>query len=631
MYGFLFFNPFILSGKSLVLMVAVLLFSNANAINRDSLDHVFFNAQDPNERLHAGLIISQMLMRTNMDSAVVLLEAASALANDKDIVRKADYFNTKGVYYWYMGDLEKAIEQYKVTMSLDNNASGLLSKRSQAANNIGTLYAEFWEHDSARKYLDIALQIDTDLGNKRGMYKSMYDLGRLHLRLDQYELALRYLLEVADFQVEAKDTFRLVHTLGLLGNAYVRLDSTEKALEVRLRIVELASHGNLPRQLANAFNNLASMYAGRADDWEKAISYARQGLVIAEENQYHYVMLALNVNIGIALMTGGAPQEAMAYFLRANDLVPMVRNQSAISRLYLYLGQAYIQLNEYRSARNYLNKSLEIVKGIGSLNVQSDVYFNLATLDSLEGNYLSSMAAFRRGYSLRDSLWSKEHRSRISELQIIYDTERKLFQIEELEKSKRIDRMRFYLGILILLIIIMIHVGAMVFYNKKRKMDKQQLMLYEKEVEKTQLLLAANKQELTGKALSLVKSEQIIQKLRDEVQQMILKAERQSSGDFKPLLKLLKTSERDQQLWKDFENRFNELNDGFITKLVEKCPGLSPAEIRLCAMLRLNLSTKEISEITSRSTRTIETTRSNIRKKLGLSTSDNLINYLLQF
>lgn len=611
-------------------VAAALLYLNVYAINRDSLEHVFFHAQDPDDRLHAGLIISQMLMRTNMDSAAVLLNAASGFANDSDPLKRADYFNTRGVYYWYMGDLEKAIDQFKVTMSLENNASGLLSKRSQAANNIGTLYAEFWENDSARKYLDIALQIDTDLGNKRGMYKSMYDLGRLHLRLDQYELALRYLLEVADFQTEERDTFRLIHTLGLLGNAYARLDSTKKALEVRLRVVELASEGNFPRQLANAFNNLASMYAVRADDWEKAISYARQGLVIAEENQYHYEMLTLNVNIGIALKTGGAPEEAMIYFLRANELVPGVRNQSAISRLYLYLGQIYIQLNEYRLARDYLNKSLEIVQGIGSLSVQSDVFFNLAALDSLEGNYQASMEAYRKAYELRDSLWNKEHRLRISELQIIYDTERKLFMIEELKKSQRIDRMRFYLGMMILMLVVMALLAALAFYGKKRKFDKQKLLLYQKEVEKAQLSIEANKQELTGKAFSLVKSEQIIQKLKDEIQQMLLNTETDTANNLKPLLRLLKTNDRDQQLWKDFENRFNELNDGFITKLIEKYPSLSPAEIRLCAMLRLNLSTKEISDITSRSTRTIETTRSNIRKKMGLSTSDNLISHLLQ-
>lgn len=65
--------------------------------------------------------------------------------------------------------------------------------------------------------------------------------------------------------------------------------------------------------------------------------------------------------------------------------------------------------------------------------------------------------------------------------------------------------------------------------------------------------------------------------------------------------------------------------------LLKKYPNLSLTELKLCALLVLNISSKEIGELTSRSVRTIELTRLNIRKKMNLSTDENLVKHLILF
>ncbi len=102
------------------------------------------------------------------------------------------------------------------------------------------------------------------------------------------------------------------------------------------------------------------------------------------------------------------------------------------------------------------------------------------------------------------------------------------------------------------------------------------------------------------------------------------------SKSLQSVLHLLKSEDNGKLLWKEFETRFNELNEGFISRLTERYPSLSPAEIRLCALLRLQMSTKEIAEMLNRSPRTIEYTRNSVRKKMDLQTGDNLVHYLLK-
>jgi len=91
-------------------------------------------------------------------------------------------------------------------------------------------------------------------------------------------------------------------------------------------------------------------------------------------------------------------------------------------------------------------------------------------------------------------------------------------------------------------------------------------------------------------------------------------------------------SATEENVWEEFEMRFQHVHNDFFKKLNEFCPELSPVDVKICAFLRLNMSTKEISAITHISGKTIDVTRSKIRKKLNLTHTDtNLISFLNQF
>lgn len=225
--------------KQLIFVLVLLLFLQAALAKTDSLQLVYTHATDSNERLHAGVLLAQSLMPSHMDSAIVLLNEAAPLAQDAEGVRKADYYNMLGIYYWYKNQPEKAIALFRQTMEMQPTKA-LLPKKAQAANNIGTLFNRLGETDSTRKYLNIALEIDTDRGNQRGIAKTMYDLGMFYFQQDQHELALRYLLEAQKFQRSEQDTFRLIHTFTVIGNVYNHLDSAQKAVDQYRKCAELA-------------------------------------------------------------------------------------------------------------------------------------------------------------------------------------------------------------------------------------------------------------------------------------------------------------------------------------------------------------------------------------------------------
>jgi DNA-binding CsgD family transcriptional regulator len=82
----------------------------------------------------------------------------------------------------------------------------------------------------------------------------------------------------------------------------------------------------------------------------------------------------------------------------------------------------------------------------------------------------------------------------------------------------------------------------------------------------------------------------------------------------------------DLDVWKEFEIRFNQVQHDFYSKLSSKFPDLSANEKRLCAFLKLNISTREISALTGQSQKSIDIARNRLRKKLNLTNVNMTLN-----
>ncbi len=91
-------------------------------------------------------------------------------------------------------------------------------------------------------------------------------------------------------------------------------------------------------------------------------------------------------------------------------------------------------------------------------------------------------------------------------------------------------------------------------------------------------------------------------------------------------------SSQDSDTWEEFEAHFTHVHTDFYRRLNDLFPNLSANEKKLCAFLRLNMSTKDIAAITYQSVNSITVARSRLRKKLNIEGEDvNLVNFLAQY
>jgi DNA-binding CsgD family transcriptional regulator len=83
-----------------------------------------------------------------------------------------------------------------------------------------------------------------------------------------------------------------------------------------------------------------------------------------------------------------------------------------------------------------------------------------------------------------------------------------------------------------------------------------------------------------------------------------------------------------EESWKEFEVRFQDVHTEFYDNLNKALPDLTPNEKKLCAFLKLNMTTKDISAITHQSVKSITMARYRLRQKLNLDRDENLIAFL---
>lgn len=166
------------------------------------------------------------------------------------------------------------------------------------------------------------------------------------------------------------------------------------------------------------------------------------------------------------------------------------------------------------------------------------------------------------------------------------------------------------------------------YKNRITKNRLEKKLLEAKQQELRQSLDAKNKV-LIGKAMTEMNRTDIINGILEDLKHIKLKAvkkETQSAIDF-----ILKRLQRDlnTDIWKEFEVSFEQVHKSFYKNLNKVHPDLTPKDRRLCALLFLDLTSKEISQITGQSYKAVENARTRLRRKLDLTNEKiNLSTYL---
>src|SRR5690606_12532603 len=137
--------------------------------------------------------------------------------------------------------------------------------------------------------------------------------------------------------------------------------------------------------------------------------------------------------------------------------------------------------------------------------------------------------------------------------------------------------------------------------------------------------------ELANAAMNIVYKNEMLNNLHHELTNLNdSNGNKLSSDQLRKVSKLSDEAHSDDRDWDLFEKSFNEADENFFKELKSDYPDMISNDLKLCAYLRLNMSSKEIASLLNISTRGVEIRRYRLRKKLNLPSEKNLTEFLLE-
>jgi len=177
----------------------------------------------------------------------------------------------------------------------------------------------------------------------------------------------------------------------------------------------------------------------------------------------------------------------------------------------------------------------------------------------------------------------------------------------------------------LMILLYLIHRISRWYYNKQhnhKQLTNEQLIMSMKNQQLNQDIEGKNR-ELAISTMSIIKKNKVLSSVKKEL------SNNMTSSGVKAVIKLIDRNLNNEKDWKFFEEAFNNADKDFLKKLKNVHPKLTPNDLRFCAYLRLNLSSKEIAPLLNISVRSIEIKRYRLRKKMSLEHSESLVKHIL--
>lgn len=555
--------------------------------------------------------------------ALERLELAQKLNYDKGI---ASSFFTLGNYYYNIDHLDSSKILYQNSYELYvklNMDWGIRMANQQLA----AVEYEMGNYDrSIELFTKNIEQFGDSIGKPKTVVLDYQIRGMANTGKGNYNLALIDHLNALRLLEKLNDSLRMADALNSLGGIEASLDNFEKSLEYNFQALEIYKRKNDKTFAAQALNDIGNTYY-HLKDFEKAIEFLEQSVSLSNEIKSINLESSALTNLGKSLASIEKYDEALKLLKQGLNLAQKGNNKKKISESLNQIGITLNKMNRPQEAILYLNDAILFADSTGSMATQRTSFFNRSKSFADMGDYFNAYEDYQKYVMLHDSIFDSTKSQQIEELRTIYDTEKKEQQIAQKETEialmvarGRADSLQKWLlgsGLGLLLLVFGIS-----YYGVRQKMKRNKL-----EKEKVDAELDFKRKELTTYAMHLAKKNEVLEQVKQKAREF--KVSENGTRGYQQLIQTINFDQQDDKHWENFIQYFEQVHKDFSKTVTEKYPEVTKNELRLIALLKMNLSSKEIAVILNISTDGIKKARQRLRKKMELSPEESLESSIL--
>ena len=558
----------------------------------DSLLSNYSSLVSDSMRFEYSDVIARKYARINVDSAdfyaLQAMNLARKIGNDW-FIAKAHF--RMGSINAVISNMEVAEEQFLKSLSYALNTSDgiLVAKLYLLLGNINFVTDNF---PLALDYYQKCMVLSDSISWAEGSIKSKDTIGAVYFTIGDFENANIFFLKAQETVEKYGEDNYLPLIFYTLGRIEMQNENYPKAREYALKIIALADTLNSAKYHVPSSYALLGNVEFEQQNYADALKYYEKGLAIIEDPNFIYY----------------GPKS--------------IETSSA----FLHIGESYYHLKANELAEENLLKAYTTAKETGHQNVISDASKLLAGISERRGDPEMALYYFKEYKSSADSILNEESIKKLIKVQMEYEFESRLKEQGLLDIQEDIAEQRknnLYRIAIVSALLGLIIVVQLYFLQRSRT---KRAVLGRKNLK---LNLDFKNRELTSSVLQMLKKNELLIEVSKRLKNSKNGNKLEQTEAINKVIKTIEFGSKEIG-WDEFELRFKEVHSQFYERLNEKHQNITPNEQRLCAFLKLNMTTKDISAITFQSEHSIVQARSRLMKKLGVNEGERLTSFLNQ-
>ena len=528
-------------------------------------------------------------------------------------------------------------------------------------------------NDSVYYYYNLSLQVYKDNNDSSGIADSYNRLALVDAHVGEYDKAIDLMVKALAIYRKSRNRIGEANIQNNIGIIYDNIKQhTDALMHYRNARIIFKALGNQLEE-ANTINNIGSVYYALGEI-DSSIVMILNSVSIFEKLSEKKSLASAYSNLGILYSEKEAHQKSDKYFEAALNLQKEIQNQYGISNVEKEIADKCFKRKQYRKAILYYKLSIDIKLVIDDKKGLSQIYEALSMLYDTIYNYKEALKYHKLYVESWQKVFSIEKEEQIAEFTTKYKTEEKIKENVILQKEIADKKREQWVLSLITITLLFISSISIISIRLKTKLLKQNKLNYRQKEELSQLniknkesenkrLLAESKQkeiekmlleddvitqqkinelqkrthkldiehknkELITSTMHLLNKKQVLSDIKRLVEKEYDSAKVEKNNLRKIIIEINSNINLDNE-WDDFKMHFEEVNNGFFSKLQSNYPKLTKNDFKLCAYMRMNLSSKEIAQILNITLSAVSKSRNRLRKKMDLDSTVKLTQFMM--
>ena len=455
----------------------------------------------------------------------------------------------------------------------------------------GEIFYHQAAYSQAVNYFYKADRIFRNHNDQANLAENLNKIGDAYYYSRQYKTALTKFQEALNIYIKIGNRSGMAECYGLIGQTYEKSSKYESAMKYQQLALTAYKKEKNQTGIAKIYENLGSIYEDKLH-LDSALKYYSLSLKLNKAAANDLAQIEIVNNIGDVYRKTGRYPEAMRYTRKAEHMALIMNDQYQLSSAYRDLSKTFDLIKKYDSAYHYSELS-------------RNIFLKIYTADNTK---------------------------QLALLQTLFEIQQKDDAIVRFENERKANQYIIVAVILIILLLILLGISTIsrqrLKLRNEQKLNEQNNMLYEIQKNAIKAELELKSKELTSNTLHVIQSNQFLEELKEEISDMIKDEKRDQKRQLQQVMQKINQNINHDRHWKEFSTLFEQIHQAFFDNLKRHSDDLTANDIRLVALIKMNLSSKDMAVIFGISQDSLRVARYRLRKKLNIPQGENLSSFI---